>query len=265
MPEPKYKTAVFDDQGNDIAGAEAEDDSAAPPVLEADAAAEETTDDAAPPPVVATKGKYRIGDKEFATAEDAHAYATSTISALETERQVADAYRLGIQDATVPGNPPPGVTPPAAAAPPAFDEALYYENPGKFLESYANKIKNETLNAVNQNMTEKQIADRLWSEFSARHPDLADFRNEAENFAAQNLSTLRVVNQTKGISAGYDYIALKLRAEFSRYAQAVKPRKQLANSGGGATPPGSNGVTPPPPKKKVLSFNEQIRSIKPRR
>lgn len=261
-PAP-YRAATFDDQGNDADPGIADDviDPNAP------AADDAALDDAAPGPAAAdpnAKMKYRIGDKEFATADEAHAFATSHISTLETERQLADAYRQGIQDGVRSDAPAPGVTP-AVPAENEFDEQLYYADPAAFLKQFASQITNQVTTSITQTQAMKEASDRIWSDFSRRHPDLADFRNEVEGLAAQHLPELKVVNQTKGQPAGFDFIAMKVRSNFQRYAQAMKPSRQLANGKGGGSPSGTSGVTPKVTAKKPLSFQEQVRSIRPKR
>jgi hypothetical protein len=241
-------TKVFDEQGNEVNEA-------------VEAAAPGATEDAEE--VAEGGAKYTIGDKSFSTLEDAHAYATSQISTLETEKQIGDAYRLGVQDAAAHVQP----AAPAAPAPEEkFDEDLYYSNPAEFLKQFASKITTQVHGVVDRNLSEKEQATRIWNEFTARHPDLADFRAEVETVAAQNLTELRAVNATKGIAAGYDFVALRLKAQFAKYAQTVKPRKQLPNGGAAATAAsGGAGVTPKTPAKKALSMKEQIAMIKPKR
>lgn len=227
---------------------------------EAESPAEEAVEQEQP-----AAGKYKIGDKSFQTMAEAHAYATSQLNTLESEKQLADAYRQGIQDASTANNPVPSVT--AANPPPEeFSEEEFYANPKDFLKKFATKIKTET----HQELVAKQNTDKnaaqVWSEFTERHPALADFRSEIEYFVGANLPQVQAVIATKGQTAAYDYIALKIRADFERKAQALSPKKVLKNSSGGPSP-GSAGasVTPKIAPKKALSFSEQIRMMKGKR
>jgi len=253
------KEVVFDDNGNDLPPGtsqfEEADDSPAevPDATEPDAEA--------PAPAA----KYRIGDREFATQEEALAFANSQVSTLETERQLSDAYRQGIQDAVQHVNTQQSVTPPAPAEP-EFDEQLYYENPAAFLKKYGQQIAQQVTSQVHGQLSEKELSNKIWNDFAARHPELADYRDEVEQTAAKHLAELKLVNSTKGQTAGFDYVALKVKSNFERYANAVKPHKQLPNSRQSAGTPGqSSSVTPKTTAKKPLSMAEQIRSIKPKR
>lgn len=212
----------------------------------------------------AEPAKYRIGDKSFKTMAEAHAYATSQLSTLETEAQVADAYRRGVQEALQTSNPIQNVTP-SQAPEDDFNEEEYFADPKGFLKKFSEKIKAETIGTLTEQQTVQAESNRIWNEFTSRHPALADFRNEAETFVGANVTTVKAIIATKGQSAAYDYIAMKLREQFSKYAEATKPTRKLPN-GGNASPSGqSRSVTPKQALKKPLSFAEQIRSIKKRK
>lgn len=241
------KEVIFDEQGNtvDIVDAEIPDDSA---------------------PEEAAAPKYRIGDKEFATQDEALTYAQSQVSALETETQVSDAYRQGMRDAmSQTPSQQQSVTAPAPTEPALNTEELY-TNPQEFLQKYATKIKTEALSEIKQHESLRAQSDQIWREFTDRHPSLAEFRSEVENFVQGDQANVRAIIQTKGRPASYDFIATKLRARFESYAGALKPKRELANTTAGASPTTrASGVTPKPDTKKPLSFSEQIRSIRKRR
>lgn len=253
------RTAVFDENGQTISESEenAPELEAAPELEDGEAAA------AAPEQL---EGKYRIGDKKFQTQDEALAYAQSHVSALETETQIADAYRQGMRDAVsqVPGTGS-NVIPAAPAAPELNVEELYTD-PKAFLAKYATQIKNEALGTVQQDMQIKYESDKIWNEFTNRHPMLADFRKETEGFVSLNTPEVRAIIATKGQEAAYDWIATKLKSQFATYANAVQPKRALPNTGAGASPTSkASGVTLKAEPKKTLSFSEQIRSLKKRR
>jgi hypothetical protein len=187
------------------------------------------------------------------------------VSAIETEQQIADAYRQGMREALSQTPQVSGdVTPQPTPANDLNTEELY-TNPQAFLDKYAHKIKSETRAELDQRDAIKQQSDQIWSEFTTRHPVLADFRDEIESFTAQNQTEVRAIIATKGRPAGYDYIATKIKSRFENYANAVKPKRELPNGGGGASPGmRAAGVTPKMAAKKSLSFAEQIRTLKKR-
>lgn len=251
------KEVIFDENGETIEIVEA---SAAP---EAPAEAE-------PPEAPETENgggeKYRIGNRTFATQDEALVYAQSQVSALETEQQVADAYRQGMRDA-LPGAAAggPSVTPPPTPAAPVLNTEELYTNPQEFLDKFAKRIKTETKAELDQTDLLRQQSEQIWTEFVQRHPMLADFRSEVETFAGQNQADVRAIIATKGRPAGYDYVATKIKSRFESYANAVKPKRELPNTGGGPSPSSkAEGVTVSAAAKKPLSFAEQIRSIRKR-
>lgn len=257
------KENVFDENGQTVETLEIAQENGAP-------TAEEPAETVDPKTAAAPAAKYRIGDKEFATQDEALAYAQSQVSALSTEAQVADAYRQGIRDSmNQPSNALPGVTLPTlptVPAEPALNTEELYTNPQAFLDRYGAKIKAEALSEINQRDSARAQGDAIWREFTDRHPDMADFRTEVETFVDQNATDVRGIVSTKGRPAAHDFIATKLKSHFERYATALKPKRELPNTGGAASPPQkAAGVTPPAPPEKLLSFSDQVRSIRKRR
>lgn len=250
------REAVFDEHGNTIQETEA----AAPEVPDVEPEAEASETDAAP----ATE-KYRIGNRSFATQDQALEYAQSQVSALETEQQIADAYRQGMRDSIQqPQTPQENVTP-QTPRPDELNTEELYTNPSAFLDKFATKIKTETRSEIEQKDSLQRESDKIWREFTERHPALADFRTEVENFVAGSTTEVRAIIGTKGRPAGYDWIATKLKSRFENYANAVKPKRELPNGGAGASPSSKvGGVTAKIDPKKPLSFSEQIRTIRRR-
>ena len=206
------------------------------------------------------QGKYRIGDKVFATQEEALAYAQTQVEVNPDLDKVNDAYRRGIMDAASLSPQPQNITP---EIPESNINEEYYTNPQAYHEKLRHSIKQETLDEIRQQETLKEQSNQIWREFSERHPDLADFRNEVEQFVGQNTGTVRSIIQSKGRATSYDWVALKLRAQFENYANALKPKRVLPNGGTVTTPSSkATNVTPKPANKKPLSFVEQIRSIR---
>lgn len=253
------KEVEFDESGevtDETAAEEVEETTEEPSEEEGEVAA--SADDDAEP--AAEQGKYRIGDKYFKTIEEAHAYATTEEA---SGGNALDAYRQGIQDAARVMHPQQNVTQPNATPEPEQIDDEFYANPKEFLNKFAAKIKNETVQSLGQQQEMRDQSDRVWREFTDLHPDLADFRSEVDQFALSNKDTLIGITASKGRKAGLDFIAVKMRAQFARYAEAAKPKKALPNGGSSTTPTtrGTN-VTQKKTVNKPLSFSEQIRSIK---
>lgn len=258
-PAAEIRENTFDENGQTI-----DDGSGAD---EADPIAEAAKAEALAATAAASAKKYRIGDREFATQDEALTYAQSQVTTLETETQVADAYRQGIRDAMA--NPQGGaqnVTLPIEPPKPEIDPQEMYTNPEQFLQKFATKIKNDTIGELSQTQNLKAQSDQIWNEFTYRHPELADFRTEVEQYVQSDTQAVRSIIATKGRPSSYDYIATKIKSRFESYATALKPKRELPNGGGGASPGGGNQtVTPPAPAKKALSFSQQVASIRKKR
>jgi hypothetical protein len=266
--QPKQKTVVFDEAGETVEEIEASADAETEQLeaTEGEAPAEEAarSEETQETPD-SSRGKYRIGDRVFDTQEEALAYATSQVSALETENQVADAYRQGMRDALT--NTPTAVenVTPAVPPAPAYSAEELYTDPQAFLDKYARKIKEETRAEIDQSLSLKAQSDQIWREFTDRHPALAEFRHEVEDFVSKNTTDVRAVIATKGRPASYDFIATKMKSRFQAYASVVAPKRELPNTRSDASPSSKAArVTQTPPPKKPLSFAEQLRSIRKR-
>lgn len=246
---PAPKEVVFDESGQTVEVIH-EQDPVADEAREA-AVSEEVEETPAP------AAKYRIGDQEFATQEEALAYAQRQV-------EIDNAYQQGVREAAANiQTQHTNVTPGPAA--PVVEENVdeLYTNPQEFLKRYATKIKTETMSDINQRDNLRAQSEQIWREFTDRHPSLADFRGEVENFVNTNNGEVRAIIQTKGRPASYDFIATKLKSRFEAYANSLKPKRELPNTGGGPSPTSKAGnVTPKEAPKKVLSMSEQIRSIK---
>jgi hypothetical protein len=257
------KEVVFDERGETVEEIVTEEVEA---VTEPTEDVVEEVEAAAPAPATQGVGKYRIGDKYFETQEAALEYAQSQVTTLETEQQIDNAYRQGMREALARGSVPAEVVTPQVTAEPELNPEELYTDPKAFLDKFAKKIKTETRAEVEHGTALQRESEQIWNEFTGRHPMLADFRTEVENFTSNNLSAVQAIIATKGRPAAYDYVATKLKSRFEAYADAVKPKRALPNTSG-AAPAGGKGtsVTQKEPDKKPLSLAEQIRSLRKRR
>lgn len=203
--------------------------------------------------------KYRIGDKTFATQAEALSYAEGQVAST-TE---VDAYRQVLREAIAQVPRQESVTP---AQKPAMNTEELYTNPEEFLTKFAKQVKTETLSEFNQSQAQLDADNRVWSDFSTRHPDLTDFRQEITELVGRIQPEVQAVGRSKGSVAAYDYVATKFKAHIERINAALKPRRELKNGSGGAPAGGKvQTVMPKSTEKKPLSMAEQIRSLKKRR
>jgi hypothetical protein len=229
-------------------------------VEQSDDVVEETPEE--PAEEQAAPQTYRIGEKTFTSQDEALGYARE----LEAERAVLDAYQQGLRDSNSQGAPGgQNVTPQIPAAPELNTEELF-TNPQAFLEKYGQKIKSDTRADFDARIAQQAADEQIWREFTDRHPMLADFRGDVEEYVAKNQAEVVAVIRTKGRPAGLDYVATKIKSDFERKASALKPKRELPNVGTQAPSAArAAGVTSKGPSEKVLSFTEQIRSIRKRR
>lgn len=263
---PPRKTVVFGEDGGEIEASEENELQDVTEEAEAGAEGEEAEGEGEGEGAAGEgeggEGKIKIGDMSFNSVEEAHAWASKQVGQEQDHTQEVNAYRQVIQEALRNPNGGENVTP----AKPQFDEEKLWANPQEFLQEFGNNIRQQTLDEINKANALKANGEAVWNEFTGRHPQLADFREEVEQFAAANTKELAALTKAKGRTATYDYIAVSLKAKFQRYADAQKPRRELPNGKGGTSPSGKGtGVTPTKPAKKPLSFSEQIRSIKKKR
>jgi len=207
--------------------------------------------------------KYSIGDQSFQTLEEARAYADKLIQDEPVGGDSYNAYRQGILDAKGTGQSEENVT---QEEQDDFDEEEYFADPKAFLKSYGEKIANQAVQNVTKNLSLKDESNKIWGEFTSRHPKLEDFRSEVEDYVSKNQSQVQKIIAKRGRSDGYDWIALQLTDQFNRYANALKPSRRLANNNTVSVPSGgTRNVTQKKGVKKTMTMAEQIRSIKQKR
>lgn len=250
QPQPETER-VFDESGNVV-----EENVIEAP---ADEAPDEVAEEAPAPAASASGGthKYRIGDKTFATQAEALAYAES----VEQQTSEVDAYRQVLREAIA--QTPRAPAPEETSHSNELNAEEIYTDPQTFLKRFEAKIKTETLAQVNQQQALIDQDNRVWREFTERHPDLADFREDITALASRIAPEVGSIARGKGQAAAYDYVATKFKAQVERLSSAIRPKRELRNTvqaSAGAS--GGQNVTPKAPPKKALSFSEQIRQMK---
>lgn len=251
--EPNPQAAAAAPADVDPPEGDGEDAPPQPPAAPAPAAA-------AAPATPKPPAKFRIGDQEFATQEEALAYADQITRDGYAQRQLLQNLQAP------PAAPAPSVTPPAPAAAPALNYDELFQNPQAFLQKYGQEVYNRVMSDVQRAEATRTQSDAIWREFSDRHPALSEFRADVEGFVNQNMEQVRSIIQTKGRPASYDFIATKLRSDWERRANVLKPSRELPNTRVTSTPGTRSAapVTPEVPAKKPQTMREQINSIRKR-
>jgi hypothetical protein len=187
--------------------------------------------------------KITIGDKEFATQEEAMAYAKDLHDKGETEKLLHDAYRQGIQDAAITAVPGEGVTQePVVEEEDDFDQK-FFENPKEYLKSMAEKVRQETKAEIQAETAQKAADQELWGKFYGKHPDLVGFEEDCQIILAREAEMIKTLVKTSGEAKAMDYLARKTRAKFQSYAERQRPQQELPANQAGATPTGGERVT----------------------
>lgn len=252
------KEVVFGDDGMAIEEREAPVNPEGDEQIEEINPEDDGPDDPAPAvvPKAADGQKYKIGDKYFATMQEALAYAESQ----QAQVDATDAYRQGIRDALAQTAAPASAP---APEPEKLNTEELYTDPEAFLKKYGERIKSETLNQINSVQAQTEADNRVWREFCDRHPELVDFREEITSLVARIQPEVAAVGRTKGQPAAYDFVATKFKAQVERQASILKPKRELRN-GASSNPTGANAerVTPKAPPKKASTMREQMLSMR---
>lgn len=200
--------------------------------------------------------KVKIGDREFATSEEAWSYAQE----LEREKLAADAFRHGLETAQQVqlGNPQP-----AQAAPEESDsfDVEFYANPKEFLKKYGENIKSQVKTELEQQQSLKQKNDETWKQFYSDYPDLVSAQKLVQITLSENFDRLRHVNTKVALKE----IADKVREERKRLVADLLPGTELKQVKQTASPGGGHEVTRPQAEDKALSLVQQFRNIKRKR
>ena len=198
--------------------------------------------------------EIRIGDQVFTSQKAAFIYAEK----LEREKLEQEAHSAGVREALEAQARSSGaLAPPGQSTPQAEDnfDAEFYANPKETLRKIQEQATQRAVAAVQA----EQTKEKLWREFLDEYPDIR--RKDAERTLQDNWNTIGVLTD---MDKGKKLLAQKVRAEYAEIEEIRKPKTPLSGrkptqspSGGGAS-----GVTPAKKEEKILSFSEQLRSMK---
>lgn len=254
--QPQPKENVFGANGETIEESEITTQEVEEPAAEAVDPDENQDPDPDPVSQAGPAHKYRIGEKTFATQAEAIAYAESTVQPASE----VDAYRQVLRE-VIAGAPRAGE--PSVPVTEEFNADELYTDPKAFLQRRDERIKNDVLNQINQNQASRENDERIWSEFTGRHPDLTEYREEITSIASKHAVETQNLIRTKGQAAAYDYVATKFKAYADRVSSAIKPIRELKNGGAGAPAGGKvETVTPKGSVKKASTMIDQLRTIR---
>jgi len=229
-----------------------------PPVAAAPEVAPEV--EAAP-----AEGTFDFDGQKFASEKDAFEYLQGQHGNLKTEQMLDQARLQGMQDAysNIPSLP---LETPAPLAPvdPAADMDKFYENPAEYLQNMKKQMKTDLDADWNNRQAAVAKDAEVWNNFTNKYPDLADFRDEVESIATVHGDTIKAL-AARDAGKAMEFVALKTREKFQRYAEAMKPTKVLSNVktnvAVGVNPPVNNSQNSPEGEKS-LDFVSQLRTMR---
>ena len=199
------------------------------------------------------EAKIKIGDKEFTKTEEAWAYAQE----LEREKLAADAFRQGIEAATVgqKGNPAPAEEPKEK-----FDEQ-FYANPEEYLKKREQQIEAKVLGRITQETEMKARNEKTWNEFYSEYPDLVNSKELVQITLQQNWEALKFADTKKALKI----VAEHTREKRKKMLEDLLPSAELKRVTTVASPGNTVQVTQKAQEEKPLNFVSQFRTMRQRR
>jgi hypothetical protein len=210
----------------------------------------------AAPEIPAEEPKFKIGTREFTKQEEAWAYAEQ----LERERDAADAFRQGVEAASVAnrGNPAPAAAAPAA---PAEIDPEYYTNPQAYFAKMQAQIVAQAKNSVFEDQKRAESHKQVWTQFYTDYPDLTTAAELVELTRIQNWETLQHVETKQALKQ----LAEKTRAKLKPMIDARMPKTELPKVKTTASPGGAAQVTPAKSEPRTLNFTQQMKTLRKNR
>jgi len=222
----------------------------------APAAEEGVEEKAAAAPAEKPAPKVKIGDKEFATQEEAFEYAKE----LERQQLANDAFRQGIEAAqrTAQSNPQPATL--ATPTPEEFG-AEFYADPAAYLRKRDEQIAARVKAEISQGLSQKERNEQTWREFYNDYPDLAKAKELVELTLSQNWETLKNAETKKALKI----VAEKVREKRKEMLADLLPGEELKTGKAPTSPGNGKEVTLQKPDEKPLSFVNQFKNLRAKR
>jgi len=213
-------------------------------------------------PAPSTEGTVEVDGQTFVNEGEALKYLQGRYGELQAEGAITEARVQGMQEAMQYQATPSA---PAPVEPvPEVDMDKFYENPTQFLLDRDSAIEQRLMSKVQATQAQTQQDAQVWTNFTAKHPDLADFQGDVEAVAAQHRDAVAALAK-RDMSKAMDYVAMKTREKFQRYAEALKPTRTLSNAKPTAVQGGNPTVSTAPQKGQEdnsLDFVSQLRNMR---
>lgn len=194
---------------------------------------------------------------KFKTQKEAMAYQQELLRQKDLELAEANAYRQAAQDFRTPQQQ----FVPQAEEDPAAWETEFYANPKQALAKEVEKLEHKMMTKQQQAAEDR----RVWNDFVADHPELADFQDEITNIVMKEATLFSSVSRTRGEKAARDLAAQKMKAKLNMYAQAGKPKKELGKEKSVTPTTSQNSVTQKKGEEKPMTLKEQMAKLNSKR
>ena len=190
----------------------------------------------------------KIGDKSFATQQEAWDYADK----LAQERLAQDAYRQGLDDAArMQGQ----VTQETVAPPQESFDDKFYSDPEAYLRERDNMVRQSVKDEILGELSTKEREKQLWKQFYNENPDLQVKDKLVKVILNENWD---VLGKMQNSDEALKILASKTRAELKKYMESNLPSTELPRTATQVSAGKGGQVTPPPTQDKPLDFLSQI-------
>lgn len=201
--------------------------------------------------------KIRIGDKEFASQEEAFNYANE----LAQKDLVNDAFRQGMEVAAQSQAGLPSQQAPAPAEPEDNFDEEFYANPKEFLKKREAQIAERIQTQIAQQAERAKKNEETWGRFYQTYPDLDKNRDLVTFTLQQNWNQLAHIDTDRALKI----LADKVRDTKKAWLADATPGQELKQVRATASAGVAQKVTQRAPEEKPSTFIENFRSMKMKR
>jgi hypothetical protein len=203
-------------------------------VVEAAAETEEVVED------VPAGENFTVEGQTFASQEEAFKFLQAQYTQKDAEAKLSAARLDGMQEALsmVPQGGQMQAGPPVEEDP-SIDMEAYYADPVKYLADRETKLAAKLEAKMNSQRSQEASDAQVWGEFSNEFPEFSAFRDDVNAIANKHSQEVGLLAK-RDRKGAYAFIANKLRDDFQRRADALKPRTTLSNTASGPSVGNSN-------------------------
>lgn len=200
--------------------------------------------------------KFKIGDKEFASVEEAMEFAQK----LDSKAREREAFELGqesVKQAQAPEVP--------EVPKPSIEEIIQdelFDNPKEALKKYKEHIINEVKSTIKQESTQETQQKQLWDGFYEENPELVEHKELVEYTLERNWSELEAMEAKKGLQE----LASRTKSTIERIVKTMNPSAEVLPSGSAKVAGASNQATTKSQESspKRVAFADQVRMLNKR-